>query len=200
MSGCGVRSSHQMKAAMATSPAAASAMVIASVQPRDGASMMASTSATSASAIRMVPRQSSRCPPDSAVSGTTRTTPAIASATSGTLIRNTLPHQKCVSSRPPSVGPRMMPTPATADQAAIACGRSFGGNTALRMDSVAGMTNVAPRPMTTLAMISVLVSVENAAATLPAANTARPPISEIRRPYRSPSAPAGMSSAAKQRV
>ncbi len=94
----------------------------------------------------------------------------------------------------------MMPTPATADQAAIACGRSLGGNTALSIDRVAGMTKVAPKPITTLARISVVVPVAKAAATLPAANTVRPPISEIRRPYRSPSAPAGMSRAAKHRV
>jgi hypothetical protein len=66
----------------------------------------------------------------------------------------------------PSVGPTMMPTPATADHAAIACGRSFGGKTAFRIDSVAGMTNVAPSPITTRAAISVPVPVDRAAATL----------------------------------
>ncbi len=60
----------------------------------------------------------------------------------------------------------MMPTPATADHAAIACGRSFGGKTAFRIDSVAGMTNVAPSPITTRAAISVPVPVDRAAATL----------------------------------
>ena len=60
-----------------------------------------------------------------------------------------------------------MPTPATADQAAMACGRSFGGKTAFRMDSVAGMTNAAPRPITTRAPISVPVPEANAAAVLP---------------------------------
>ena len=115
-------------------------------------------------------------------------------------MRNTLPHQKCVSSRPPSVGPITMPMPVTADQAAMACGRSFGGKTAFRIDSVAGMTNAAPRPITTRAPISMPVPDANAAAALPRANTVRPPSSESRRPYRSPSAPAGMSSAAKHSV
>ena len=98
------------------------------------------------------------------------------------------------------MGPITMPTPATADQAAIACGRSFGGNTAFRIDSVAGMTNAAPRPITTRAAISMPVPDAKAAAALPRAKTVRPPRSESRRPYRSPSAPAGISNAAKHRV
>ncbi len=80
------------------------------------------------------------------------------------------------------MGPITMPTPATADQAAMACGRSFGGNTAFRMDRVAGITNAAPRPITTRAAISMPVPDANAAATLPSANTASPPTSEVRRP------------------
>ena len=144
--------------------------------------MMASTRRNSAPAIIRVPAKSSRWRPGSAVSGTISSTPASASATSGTLIRNTLPHQKCDSSRPPRVGPITMPTPATADQAAMACGRSRGGNTEFRMDSVAGITNAAPRPITTRAAISVPVPEANAAAALPRANTASPPTSERRRP------------------
>ncbi len=200
MSGFAIRSSHQTKIPRAASPAATSARVTVPVQPRLGASMMASTMATSAPATSSVPGMSRRWPPGSAVSGTVASTPASASATSGTLMRKTLPHQKCESSRPPSVGPITMPTPATADQAAIACGRSFGGKTAFRIDSVAGMTNAAPRPITMRAPISMLVPEANAAAVLPRAKTARPPSSESRRPHRSPSAPAGMSSAAKHRV
>ena len=56
-----------------------------------------------------------------------------------------------------------MPTPVTADQAAIACGRSLGGKTEFRIDSVAGMTNAAPRPITTRAAISMPVPDANAA-------------------------------------
>ena len=134
---------------------------------------------------------SSRWPAGSAVSGTVSSTPASATATSGTLIRKTLPHQKWVSSRPPRVGPITMPTPVTADQAAMAWGRSRGGNTELMIDSVAGITNAAPRPITTRATISMLVPPANAASVLPGANTVRPPSRERRRPYRSPSAPAG---------
>src|SRR5580692_2414931 len=42
------------------------------------------------------------------------------------------------SSRPPRVGPITTPTPATADRAPIAWGRSTGGNAALRLENVAG--------------------------------------------------------------
>jgi hypothetical protein len=199
-SGCAMRSSHQAKTASAASPAASPASVTVAVQPRPGASMMASTMANSAPPMSTVPGMSRRWPPGSAVSGTVQMTPASATATSGMLMRNTLPHQKWESSRPPSVGPITMPMLVTADQAAIACGRSFGGKTAFRIDSVAGMTNAAPRPITTRAPISMPVPDANAAVALPRANTARPPSSESRRPYRSPSAPAGMSSAAKHSV
>ena len=162
--------------------------------------MIASTMANSAPATSTTPGMSKRLRRGSAVSGTVSTTPASATATSGTLIRKTLPHQKWSSSRPPRVGPITTAAPATADQAAMACGRSFGGNTAFRMDKVAGMTNVAPRPITTRAPISMPVPDANAATVLPSAKTARPAIRERRRPKRSPSAPAGMSSAAKHSV
>ena len=80
------------------------------------------------------------------------------------------------------MGPITMPTPATADQAAMACGRSRGGNTEFRMDRVAGITNAAPRPMITRAAISVPAPEANAAAALPRANTASPPTRDRRRP------------------
>ena len=82
----------------------------------------------------------------------------------------------------------------------MAWGRSLGGKTAFRMDSVAGMTNAAPRPITIRAVISTPVPDANAASALPPANTARPPSSDRRRPYRSPRAPAGISRAAKHSV
>jgi hypothetical protein len=59
-----------------------------------------------------------------------------------------------------------MPTPATADQAAMACGRSRGGNAAFRMDRVAGMTKAAPRPITTRAAIRMPVPAAKAAIVL----------------------------------
>ncbi len=60
ISGCAARSSHHTKTASAPSPAAASASVIPAVQPRAGASMIASTMATSETATRSVPNRSRR--------------------------------------------------------------------------------------------------------------------------------------------
>ena len=93
-----------------------------------------------------------------------------------------------------------MPTPAIADQAPIAPARSLAGNTAVRIDRVAGMTNAAPTPITARAAISVEESPESAAQADPAAKTTRPAISARRRPNRSPSAPAMISSAANVSV
>ena len=55
MSGSGICSSHQVNRPSPASPAAASASVKAPVQPRAGASIMASTRRNSASAIITVP-------------------------------------------------------------------------------------------------------------------------------------------------
>ena len=172
MRGFSTRSSRQTNRASAARPTAASASVPVPVQPRLGASMMASTIATSAPPTSNVPTTSSdalrRLRPSR---GRPRTRPPRAMATIGTFTRNTLPQEKCESSRPPSVGPMMTPTPATADQAAIACGRSRGGNTAFRIESVAGMTKAAPSPITTRSAISTPALGAKAAARLPSAYT-----------------------------
>jgi hypothetical protein len=73
-------------------------------------------------------------------------------------------------------------------------------NTAVMMDSVAGMMNAPPMPMTARAAMSSLVVWVNAAASDPAAKTASPAASARCRPYRSAIAPASSSSAAKVRV
>ena len=93
-----------------------------------------------------------------------------------------------------------MPTPAIADHALIAPGRSRAGNTAVMIDKVAGMTNAAPMPITARAAISVEESPESADHADPAAKTARPAISARRRPNRSPIAPAMISNAANASV
>ena len=69
------------------------------------------------------------------------------------------------------------PTPAKPAQIAIACGRSLGGNTWARIDSVAGITNAAPTPITARAPIKLLAELDNAANTDAAPNTIRPPFS-----------------------
>ena len=77
-----------------------------------------------------------------------------ATTTTTTLVRKIEPHQKCSSSQPLMTPPSATPTPAKPAQIAMACGRSSGGNTWARIDSVAGITNAAPMPMTARAAIS----------------------------------------------
>ena len=67
--------------------------------------------------------------------------------TTGTLTKNTDPHQKWSSSRPLTIGPMAPPAPANPAQMAMARGRSAGEKTLARMDSVDGITNAAPAPM-----------------------------------------------------
>ncbi len=93
-----------------------------------------------------------------------------------------------------------MPTPAIADQAPIAPARSLAGNTAVRIDSVAGMTKAAPTPISARAAIRVDESPDSAAQAEPEAKTTSPSSRARRRPKRSPSAPAITSSAANVSV
>ncbi len=76
----------------------------------------------------------------------------------------------------------MTPTPATADHAAIACARSRGGKTAFRIESVAGITNAAPKPIKTRSATRTPAFGARAAARLPRAKTTSPPMRERRRP------------------
>ncbi len=72
----------------------------------------------------------------------------------GTLTRNTEPHQKWDSSRPPSTGPMATPIPTAEAQIPMAFGRSCGSKTLEMMDSVCGMTAAPPRPIAARAKIS----------------------------------------------
>jgi hypothetical protein len=88
---------------------------------------------------------------DSGTRVKTRITPA---AAIGTLMRNTEPHQKCSSSRPPTIGPMATPRPTAPAQTPMARPRSRGSKTLAMIDSVAGMTAAAPRPITARAQMS----------------------------------------------
>ena len=68
-------------------------------------------------------------------------------ATIGTLTRNTDPYQKWPSSQPLATGPIAPAAPVTPAQIAMAFVRSSGGNTLTRIDSVDGMMNAAPAPI-----------------------------------------------------
>src|SRR5258708_27811967 len=80
-------------------------------------------------------------------SGTSAAIAATLAAQNGTLIRNTEPHQKWASSRPPTTGPMAMPMPTATAQIPIARGRSAGSNTLEMIDSVCGITAAAARPI-----------------------------------------------------
>ena len=57
------------------------------------------------------------------------------------------PHQNSSSSAPATTGPMAAPAPAKPAHVAMARVRSSGGNTAVMIDRVAGMTNAEPMPM-----------------------------------------------------
>ena len=87
-------------------------------------------------------------------SGTSRAIATTLAAQNGTLIRNTEPHQKWASSRPPTMGPMAMPMPTATAQIPMARGRSAGSNTLEMIDSVCGITAAAARPIAARAQTS----------------------------------------------
>ena len=90
--------------------------------------------------------------------------------------------------------------PAKAAQIAIARGRSFGGNTWARIDSVAGMMNAAPTPITARGGDErVRPSRTARRAPMRPPKITSPALSASRRPNRSPSEPAVSSSPANTR-
>src|SRR3954447_15947447 len=100
--------------------------------------------------------------------------------TTGTLTRNTEPHQKWVSRKPPVTGPRPMPMADTPAQMPMALPRSAGlVKTLVRIDSVDGMMNAAPMPMSARVPMSIVADVANADATDPMPNTESPNASAL---------------------
>ena len=87
----------------------------------------------------------------------------------GTLIRKTEPNQKCSSSKPLISGPTAAPAPAKPAQMAMALDRSWGGNTLVMIERVAGMIIAAPTPMTERVAMRCQGSVENTATRAPVA-------------------------------
>ncbi len=105
-----------------------------------------------------------------------------ATVTTATLIRKIVPHQNHSRSTPLTTPPSATPTPATPAHTAIARGRSSGGNTWARIDSVAGMTNAAPTPITARAAITPVAEVDVTANSDAAPKITRPVFSASRRP------------------
>ena len=105
-----------------------------------------------------------------------------ASTATGTLIKNTEPHQKCWRSQPPRRGPAAVPIPPTPAQIPMARARSWPVNIEARMDRVAGMRNAAPSPITARAKMSGPVECTMAQAKEPPPKMTTPTRKMRRRP------------------
>ena len=97
-----------------------------------------------------------------------------AATTIGMLTRKTLLQSKFSISQPPVIGPMAMPIPATADQMAIAFGRSFSGKMLVRIERVVGMIAAAPTPIRARDAISCVVPGATAASSEPTPKTDQP--------------------------
>jgi hypothetical protein len=115
----------------------------------------------------------------------------------GRLIRKIEPYQKWPSSQPLATGPIAPAAPVVAAQIAIAFARSRAGKTLTRIESVDGMMNAAPAPMSARHAMSCHIAVDWDAAAAPTKNVTRPNCSAPLRPNRSPIAPVENSSPAK---
>ena len=98
------------------------------------------------------------------------------------------------------MNPKIAPELATPAQMPTALLRSDFGKAAVNSDSVAGMMNAAPTPATARATMIWTGLSRKTGAIDASEKIARPTSSAPRRPYRSPSAPAGSSRQASTKV
>src|SRR3954464_4107532 len=134
---------------------------------------------------RMAPTGSNAFGDGSLESGTIRRPRISATTTTGTLTRNTEPHQKLARSQPPTIGPIAIPRPDTPAQMPIARPRSCAGKTFVRIDRVDGMISAPPTPMSARLAINALDVPENADKVEPTPKITSPSASAFLRPYRS---------------
>ena len=177
--GWSVRDSQNRNPASTATPNAIHAYVAGSLHP---ASWMPYTRASRPTIDRTRPSGSSRPGCGLRDSGTLARIPPIPMAMIGMLIRNTEPHQKCSSRKPPSSGPSATAPPTAAAQIPIALPRSAGGKITVMIDSVTGRTDAPPTPMSPRAMMSCNGVWANALSRDAAANRTRPMIRILRRP------------------
>src|SRR5581483_2843169 len=175
--GLGLLSSQIMKATSTIAPMKKPVRISGAVQPCDGASMIAHRNAVNPTIDSSAPSGSSLGAAGSRDSGT-RTQPATSPMiTIGTFTRNTEPHQKCASRKPPVIGPRPMPSADTPAQIPMAFARSRGSvNTLVSTDSVDGMMNAPPIPMSARVKMRWLAEPANADSAEPTPNTDRPKV------------------------
>ena len=134
---------------------------------------------------------------DSGTTRTTRTKPAI---TTGTLMRNTQPHQALASIQPPTIGTSGSARKFAAPQTPIARGRSSSSNRTVITDRAMTIMAAPAAPRIARAAIRASDDGANAQAAEAAPKTTRPPSSTARRPYRSPRRPIGSIAAVRARV
>ena len=118
----------------------------------------------------------------------------------GTLIKNTAPHQKYSRIAPPSSGPIAPPSEKAMIQILIAVVRSRASRNMLRISESVDGARVAPAiPRSARETISMAALRENAARIDAAPKRTAPIKSSRRRPMRSPSVPIVMSEPASRK-
>ncbi len=153
------------------------------------AKLIASTIAAISSTDRIPPRLSTGSLPSFTCAGTDRTARASATTASGSVTRNTDPHQKLSSSHPETSGPSAEIAPPSADHSAIDRVRAGPDHSAVMSASVVGNAMPAETPPRIRATTSTSTEGANAASRHAGTDRLTPRISIILRPYRSPIAP-----------
>ncbi len=125
-----------------------------------------------------------------------RATATNASTMTGTLMAKTEPHQKFCRSKPPTIGPRGRPIIVDRLSTRMARGRSGGSKRTTTADIANGISTAAPRPSTARAAIRLPGLPARAHHSEPSPKTASAIRVRFLRPNRSPSIPAGSSTAA----
>ena len=143
------------------------------------------------------PAQSSRCRRSRSTCGMNRYAATSTPMPIGRLMKKIHRQSRTVMRRPPSVGPRTVASPATAPQMPSAVPRRCGGNVAMMMAIVCGISAAAPRPWTRRAAISWPGVWATPQARLATVNSATPTMKTLRWPRRSPSRPKVISSRAR---
>ena len=130
--GSRARSSQAMKAPRTTAATPNAARIVGSVQPREGASMIAHTSVVRPAIESAKPGTSSRGAEGSFDSGTSQRPAVSAATTNGRLTRKTAFQLACSIRQPPATGPMAMPSPETpahdADRLRALVGGEDGGD------------------------------------------------------------------------
>ena len=128
------------------------------------------------------------------VRGTCLSTSGITIIITGTLTRNTAPHQKCSSKAPPAKGPMAAPAEPVAPHIPNASARSRSSSKVWRrMAKVQGMIIAEPNAMNARAAIKAATLGEKAASTEPRLKMHSPVISNWRWPIRSARVPMGIN-------